>query len=63
MSIESELGKDLVLYKTFDDKITITLKAKKYTPFIAQVRDFNFKEDEDRVIFKRAEETIFPNDN
>lgn len=58
----SETQKDLVLYKTFDDKITITLKSKEHKPFITQVDDFNYKEEDPRVIFKRCKETIFPTD-
>lgn len=62
MGIESEIGKSLSLFKTFDIKVKIVLKSKKIDPFIARVKDFNFKEDDDRVIFKRCEETIFPTD-
>lgn len=58
----SEIQKSLVLFSTFDLKIKITLKSKKYDPFIAQVKDFNYKEEDPRVIFKRCEETIFPTD-
>lgn len=62
MSINSEIGTELVLFKTFDDKITITLKSKNYEPFITQVKEFNYKEEDARVIFKRCEETVFPID-
>ena len=58
----SEIQKDLSLFKTFGDKINITLKSKKYEPFTAQVKDFDYKEEDPRVIFKRCEETIFPTD-
>lgn len=58
----SEVQKDLSLFKTFDDKITITLNSQKHEPFIAQVKDFNYKEEDPKVIFKRCEETVFPTD-
>ncbi|WP_074406565.1 MULTISPECIES: hypothetical protein [Aquimarina] len=56
----SEILDDLILYKTFDDKITIILKSKKYKPFITKINGFNYKEEDPRVIFKRCEETVFP---
>lgn len=62
MSIESEIGQNLIFFKTFQHQIKINLKSKKVKPFIAQVKDFNFKEEHDRVIFKRCEGTIFPTD-
>ena len=62
MSIRSQIGQDLVFYQSFDDKIEITLKSKKYKPFIARVKDFNYKEEDARVIFKRCEETVFPDE-
>lgn len=60
MSTTSKIESELILFETFDDKITITLKSKKHSPFVAQVKDFNYKEEDPRVIFKRCEETVFP---
>ena len=59
----SEVQKSLVLYSTFDLKMTVTMKSKKYEPFIAQVKEFNYKEEDPRVIFKRCEGTVFPTDS
>lgn len=42
---------------------TITMKSKKYRPFIAKVRDFIFDEDDAKVIFIRTEKTEFPIDS
>lgn len=58
----SEIQKSLVLFSTFELKIKVTLKSKQNAPFIARVADFNYKEEEPRVIFKRCEETAFPTD-
>lgn len=62
MSLESEIGQDLGFFKTFQHQLLVTLKSKRIRPFIARVQGFNFKEEEDRVIFKRCEETVFPTD-
>ncbi len=43
-----------------DYKAEITLKSKKHPMFIAKVQDFNFDEDDAKVILKRCEETVFP---
>ncbi|MBG6129158.1 hypothetical protein IWQ47_000150 [Aquimarina sp. EL_43] len=59
---QSEIQQDLVLYSTFDDKITVTLKSKIHKPFVTQVKGFNYKEEDPRVIFKHCEESIFPTD-
>lgn len=58
----SEVQKDLNLFKTFGDKVVITLKSKTSKSFVTKVKDFNYKEEEPRVIFKRCTETIFPTD-
>ncbi len=58
----SEIQKTLVLYSTFDIKMEVILKSKKYEPFMAQVKDFDYKEEDPRVIFKRCEGTVFPTD-
>ncbi len=60
MLIKSEVGKKLMSYQTFEVKSRITMKSKDYDPFIAIVKDFDFKEEDARVIFKKCEETIFP---
>ena len=59
----SEVQKSLTLFCTFDLKIKITLKSQKYEPFIARVKEFNYKEEDPRVIFKRCEDTVFPIDS
>ena len=42
-------------------KAILTLKSTKFDPFIAIVDDFDYSEDNTKVILKRCEETIFPN--
>lgn len=63
MSTNSEIGAQLTFYETFDKKMVITLKSKRYNPFVAKVKDYNFNESDTQVIFKRCEETVFPNDS
>lgn len=58
----SETEDDLIFFKTFQHQIKITLKSKRINPFIAQVKEFNFKMEDSRVIFKRCPETVFPTD-
>ena len=44
-------------------KAIITLKSARAVPFIAKVKDFDYKGGgETKVILKRCEETVFPND-
>lgn len=63
MGIESELGMELSIYRTMKSKILVELKSSKFKPFIAQVKEFIYEVDEDdKVVFERLEETIFPTD-
>lgn len=43
-------------------KVLITLKSRKYKPFVALVSDFNYDEDDTKAIFSRSDETVFPSD-
>lgn len=43
-------------------KAIITLKSKRFEPIIAKVKDFEYKGGETKVILKRCEETVFPDD-
>ena len=43
-------------------KTLITLKSKKYNPFISKVKDFDYSEKDTKVILMRCEETVFPKD-
>lgn len=52
----------LSIMQSADFKTKITLKSKKYVPFISKVENFNYDEDDTKVILKRCEETIFPNE-
>ena len=49
-----EMGKFMAL---------ITLKSKRFEPIIAKVKDFDYKGGETKVILKRCEGTVFPNDS
>lgn len=44
-------------------KAIITLKNKQSSPIIAKVKDFEYKGGKTKVILKRCEETVFPNDS
>ncbi len=63
MSVRSEIGRSLSFFKTFQDKIVVTLKSKKHKPFIAKVKAFDHEEEDARVIFSRCEETVFPDED
>ncbi len=60
MSINSEIGRRLVFFQSFKKKARIKMKSKEYPAFIALIKDFNFEEEDDRVVFTRCDETIFP---
>jgi hypothetical protein len=60
MKVE-EIRMTLSIIEDADFKAIITLKSKKSEPFIAKVADFNYDEDDTKVILKRCEETVFPN--
>lgn len=58
-----QLRMRLSIMKMKEFKATIVMKDKKFSPFIAMVDDFDFQEDEPKVVFNRCDETVaFPND-
>lgn len=61
MNVE-KLRMRLSIMLSKDFKTLITMKSKKYEPFIAKVKDFLYDEDDTKVIFQRCDETKFPGD-
>jgi len=57
------MHENLIFFKSFQHEVIITLESSQYAPFIAKVKDFNYKKTAPRVLFKKYEETIFPTDS
>lgn len=57
-----ELRMTLSILEMGKFKAIITLKSKQFEPIIAKVKDFEYKGGETKVILKRCEGTVFPND-
>jgi len=53
----------LGIMHTKEFKTEIAMKSKRYEPFVAMVKEFLYDEDDTKVIFKRCEETSFPDDD
>lgn len=64
MSVTSPIGMKLTMYQSNNMTPLVTLKSKKHAPFIAEIKDFLFDEEDTKVVFKRCDQTVaFPNDD
>lgn len=53
----------LDIMKMSDFKTRIQMKSKRHKPFIAQVKEFLYDEDDTKVVLKRCKETSFPGED